>query len=104
MHSIKRKPTHPGEILEQEFLMPLGLSQSLLARHIGCDVKVINRIINERSGISAEMALKLGGAFRTTPEFWLNAQQAVDLYNAGRLATRIPSAITKRKLQGTRAA
>lgn len=78
----RREPTSPGEILQEEFLRPLGLTQRQLADHIGCDVKVINRIVNRRTAVTAEMALKLGAAFGTSPEFWLNAQKATDLYRA----------------------
>ena len=86
----RRKPATPGEILREEFLIPLGMTQKHLADHLGHDVKAINRIINGRSSVTAEMALKLAAAFRTTPEFWLNAQKAVDLHRAvGRLA-RLP--------------
>lgn len=76
----KRKPTTPGKILHEEFLKPLDLSQKELAEHIGCDYKVINRIVNERTSVSPEMAIKLAAAFETTPNFWLNAQMAVDLW------------------------
>lgn len=86
----KRKPTGPGEILREEFLNPMGLTQKHLADHLGCDVKVVNRIVNGRTSVSAEMALKLGAAFRTTPEFWLNAQKAVDLYRAARQLVNLP--------------
>jgi len=68
-----RKPTSPGEILKEEFLRPLGISQRELADHIDCDYKVINRIINEKAAISPEMAMRLALAFETTPEFWMNA-------------------------------
>ena len=77
-----RKPTSPGEILKEEFLIPLGITQKKLAEHIGCDIKVINRIVNEKVSITAEMAVKLGHVFNTSPEFWLNAQVAINLYNA----------------------
>ncbi len=70
-----RRPTSPGEILREEFLGPLGLTQQKLADHIGSDVKVINRVVNGRTSISAEMALELGAALNTTPEFWLNSQK-----------------------------
>jgi addiction module HigA family antidote len=86
----KREPTSPGEILREEFLSPLGLTQRELADHLGCDVKVINRIVNGRSSVSAEMAIKLGAAFATSPEFWLNAQKAVDLYRAERRLSKLP--------------
>lgn len=77
---MKRKPTSPGEILNEEFIKPLGLTQKELANHLGCDYKVINRIINERASVSPEMAVKLAAAFETTPDFWLNAQMAIDLW------------------------
>lgn len=78
---MQRKPTSPGEILLEEFLIPLGLSQKELAQHLGCDYKVINRIINEQASVTPEMATKLAAAFKTTPDFWLNAQMAVDLWS-----------------------
>ncbi len=91
----RRKPTTPGEILREEFLIPLGMTQKHLADHLGHDVKAINRIINGRSSVTAEMALKLAAALRTTPEFWLNAQKAVDLHRAaGRLA-RLPGPLLR---------
>jgi antitoxin HigA-1 len=71
----KREPTTPGEILQEEYLRPLGLTQKQVAAHLECDVKVINRIVNGRTSLTPEMALKLGAAFRTPPEFWLNAQK-----------------------------
>jgi antitoxin HigA-1 len=74
----RRKPTSPGEILREEFLVLLGLSQRVLVGHLGCDVKVVNRIVNGRCAVTAGMALKLGAALRTSPDFWLNAQKAVD--------------------------
>jgi antitoxin HigA-1 len=58
------------------------LSQSRLARHLGVQIGVINQICNEKRGISAGMAMKLGGAFRTSPEFWLNLQTAYELGRA----------------------
>lgn len=85
-----RKPTGPGEILREKFLTPLGLTQRQVADSLGCDVKVVNRLVNGRTSVSAEMALKLGAAFRTTPEFWLNAQKAVDLYEAAERVTDLP--------------
>jgi addiction module HigA family antidote len=91
----RREPTTPGEILREEFLVPLGLTQKQLADHLGCDVKVVNRIVNGRVSVTADMALRLGAAFRTTPEFWLNAQKAVDPYRAGRQVARLPRPLLK---------
>ena len=90
-----RKPTTPGEILREEFLVPLGLTQKEVAESLGCDVKVVNRIVNGRTSVTAEMALKLGAAFRTSPEFWLNAQKAVDLHEAARHLTELPRPLLK---------
>lgn len=54
---MNRKPTSPGEILFEEFLVPLGISQKKLAEHLKCDYKVVNRIINEKANVTPEMAL-----------------------------------------------
>jgi antitoxin HigA-1 len=87
---MKRKPTSPGEILNEEFLKPLGLTQKALADHLGCDYKVINRIVNERASVTPELAIKLAAAFQTTPDFWLNAQMAVDLWSLRSHKVKIP--------------
>ena len=91
----KREPTTPGEILREEFLLPLDMTQKELANHIGCDVKVINRLVNGRTSVSAEMALKLGATFMTSPEFWLNAQKAVDLFRAEIRVSDLPPPVLK---------
>ena len=93
MSHTSRKPTSPGEILAEEFLKPMNLTQGALAKHIGCDVKVINRIINERTAVTAEMALKLSAVFGNSADFWLNAQKAVDLYKASRKIGKLPKPI-----------
>ncbi len=93
MLTIKRDPTTPGEILQKEFLNPFGLTQKKLAAHIGCDVKVINRIVNNKTSLTAEMAIKLASTFGTSPQFWLNAQQAVDIYQATSKLKIIPESI-----------
>ncbi len=93
MIQIQRKPTSVGEILKDEYLAPLKMSQKQLADHVGCDIKVVNRLVNERSGLSAVMALKLAATFNTTAEFWLNAQKAMDLYIAGKNLKKLPKAV-----------
>ena len=90
-----RDPTSPGEILAEEFLRPLGMPQRQLAEHLGCDIKVVNRIVNGRSRVTPEMALRLGASFRTSPEFWLNAQVAVDLYHAARAIKELPEPLLR---------
>ena len=95
---MKRKPTSPGEILNEEFLKPSRITQKELALHLGCDYKVINRIINERAGVTPEMAVKLAAAFDTTPDFWLNAQMALDLWSLRTQKSKIrPLIRTKRR-------
>lgn len=91
----QRKPTSPGEILNEEFLVPLGMTQKQLADHLGCDIKVVNRLVNGRTSVTAEMALKLGATFRTTPEFWLNAQKAVDLHLAANKVAKLPKPVLR---------
>lgn len=91
----RRMPTTPGEILREEFLEPLDMTQKQLADHIGCDVKVVNRIVNGRTSVTAEMALKLGATFGTTPGFWLNAQRAVDLHRAASRLRTLPRPLRK---------
>jgi addiction module HigA family antidote len=93
--SRRRAPTTPGEILREEYLVPLGMSQRQLAEHLRCDIKVVNRLVNGRTSVSAEMALKLGATFRTTPGFWLNAQKAVDLHRASQHIRKLPRALLK---------
>lgn len=81
MFRYKRQPTPPGEILLEEFLKPLGISQKQLAGHLHCDYKVINRIVNNHASISPALAIRLAMALGTTPDFWLNAQMAQDIWS-----------------------
>lgn len=75
-----RKPTSIGEMLKEEFLSPLGLTQREFADHLGVEVKAINRLVNNKTSITPIMALKLSAALGTTPEFWMNLQNAIDLW------------------------
>ena len=77
-----RKPTHPGEILLEEFLRPLGISQAQFARHLGWTYAKLNEIIREKRGITPDTALDLSMALGTTPMFWLNLQLHCDLWEA----------------------
>lgn len=74
-----RIPTHPGVILSQEFLGPLGISQVAFAAHLGVPVQRINEIVRGKRGITPETAWLLSQALNTTPEFWINLQVAYDL-------------------------
>ena len=75
----KRIPTHPGKMLLEEFLMPLGMTQAGLARHLGIPIQRVNEIIRGKRGITPETAWLLSRAFGTTPRLWLNLQAAYDL-------------------------
>ena len=77
-----RPYTHPGEILLEEFVKPYGLTQKKLCELLNVGIKTISEIYNKKRGISPVMALKLSNLFGTTPEFWMNAQSAYDLYIA----------------------
>lgn len=79
-----RKPTHPGEILIEEFLKPMGISQAMLVRHLrgSWTCAKLNEIIHGKRGITPETAIDLASAFNTTPMFWLNLQQYYDLWEA----------------------
>ena len=79
MIPAKRIPTHPGEILEEEFLKPLGISQVAFAAHLGVPVQRINELVRGKRGITPETAWLLSQALNTTPEFWLNLQMTFDL-------------------------
>lgn len=76
------RPIHPGEVLREEFLGPLGLSAHALAQALRVPATRINDVVNERRGITADTALRLARYFGTTPEFWLNLQSAFDLRTA----------------------
>jgi addiction module HigA family antidote len=79
---IKRRPTHPGEMLREDFLPDYELTVSGLAEAIGVSRQSVNELLRERRAVSPEMALRLSRLFGNTPEFWLNAQRAVDLWEA----------------------
>jgi addiction module HigA family antidote len=74
-----RIPTHPGEVLLEEFLNPLGITQVGLAAHLGVPVQRINELIRGKRGVTPETAWLLAQALDTTPEFWINLQTAHDL-------------------------
>lgn len=80
------RPIHPGEILREEFLAPLDLSANRLADAIKVPANRISEIVRERRAITADTALRLSIVFDTTPEFWMNLQQAFELRSAAKEA------------------
>lgn len=83
-----REPTHPGEMLLEEFLKPLGLTQRDLAVGIHVPYQRVNELVRGRRGITPSTALRLGRYFGTTADLWMNLQQRWDLYHAQRAEAR----------------
>jgi len=77
------RPIHPGEMLREDFLPDYELSVSALADALGVSRQTVNELLRERRAVSPEMALRLSRLFGNSPEFWLNAQRALDLWDAG---------------------
>ena len=82
MRKMIRKPTHPGELIREEYMKTLKLTVTSLAASLGISRKTLSTIINERAGVTPDMALRLSRAFSTTPELWLNLQRGYDLWIA----------------------
>lgn len=80
----KRKPTHPGEMLREDFLPDYDLTVSSFAKALGVSRQTANELVRERRAVTPEMALRLARLFGNTPEFRLNAQRAVDIWKATR--------------------
>jgi len=80
--SMRRRPTHPGELLREETLPAAGLSSAELAERLGVSNRGINDLLRERRSISPDLAHRLARVFNTTPEFWLRLQEAVDIWDA----------------------
>ncbi len=79
---LKRRPTHPGEMLQEDFMPDYGLNVARLAEAVGVSRQSINELLRGHRAVSPGMALRLAKLFGNSPEFWLNAQRAVDLWDA----------------------
>ncbi|MBK8639207.1 MAG: HigA family addiction module antidote protein [Chromatiaceae bacterium] len=79
---MKRRPTHPGEMLREDFLPDFGLTVAALADALGVSRQTVNELLRGRRALSPEMALRLAQLFGNSAEFWLNVQRAVDLWDA----------------------
>jgi addiction module HigA family antidote len=93
MFPENRIPTHPGEILLEEFLKPMGISQVAFARHIGVPLQRINEIVRGKRGVTPDTAWRFAQAFGTTPEFWMALQSIHDLARSrpAKVIERFPS-------------
>jgi addiction module HigA family antidote len=78
----KRKPTHPGEVLLEDVIRPLGLSIAEAAKDLGVSRKALYELINGKTSLSPQMAVRIGEATNTSPESWLNMQLKLDLWKA----------------------
>ncbi|MDX6384976.1 MAG: antitoxin HigA [Blastocatellia bacterium] len=82
MAKTKRRPTHPGELLREETLPASGLTASELAARLGVSQRHITALLNERRAVTPDLAHRLARVVKTTPEFWLRLQEAVDIWDA----------------------
>jgi antitoxin HigA-1 len=82
MDALPFRPTHPGEILREDILPALGMQVKELAQHLGVSRQTLSNLVNERRGVSVEMAQRLGQAFRNGARFWLALQMQYDLWDA----------------------
>ncbi len=80
LRNINRRPTHPGEILREDVLPALGVTQAVLASHLGVSRLTVSEILHEKRGISAEMAVRIARVIGGTPQSWLHMQEAVDIW------------------------
>ncbi|OGO34305.1 MAG: addiction module antidote protein, HigA family [Chloroflexi bacterium RBG_16_54_18] len=95
MTENKIPPVHPGEVLLEEFLKPLGISQNQFAKAMNISAARLNEIVRGRRGVTADSALRLARATNTTPEFWLNLQTLFDLETArDALGNRLEKEVT----------
>jgi addiction module HigA family antidote len=92
---VVKNPVTPGEMLVEEFLKPLAITQKAFANHIGVDTKTINRVINGHTGVTPELAMKFAAALSTSPEFWLNLQHAVDIWKVHQRSKELPKPLIK---------
>lgn len=94
---MKRRPTHPGEMLLEEFLKPLGMSQAAAARKMRISSSRLNALIRKKRRVTAQTALRLADFFHTSPELWLNLQTSWDLWHAYRAEGRTRKARLEKK-------
>ncbi|HLQ25911.1 MAG TPA: HigA family addiction module antitoxin [Acidiferrobacterales bacterium] len=87
LRDSKRRPTHPGEILREDVLPALGITQGEIAKRLGVSRLTVSELLREKRAVSPDMALRLARLLNTTPESWLNMQQAVDLWELARART-----------------
>lgn len=95
LRSKNRKPTHPGAILREDVLPSLGISQTEFADRLGVSRRTVSQILHEHRPLTADMAIRLAHFLDTTPESWLNMQQALDVWLLERKYARVYEQIEK---------
>ena len=95
---LEAPPPHPGEILREEFLKPLGLTQAQLAEELGVGFNVIDELVNEKRSVSSKIAVKLAERFKTSTEFWLKLQEDYDSWK--RLKREISTEVKNKQIRG----
>lgn len=103
MRQAKLHPIHPGEVLREEFLKPLGLSQSQVALAVGVHPRRINQIVLEKRALTADTAIRLARYFGTSPRFWLGLQMDYDLDLASDVLGKRPARETRARVATGRA-
>lgn len=85
----KRKPAHPGKVIKEDIIKPLGLTVTEAAKHLGVTRKTLSELLNCKAALSPAMAIRIGKATRTTPESWLHMQAKLDLWKAEQKPAKI---------------
>ena len=85
----QRKPTHPGEILREDIIKPLGLTVTEAARHLGVTRKTLSALLNCKTSLSPTMAMRIARATKTSPESWLYMQAKLNLWNASKRSLKV---------------
>jgi addiction module HigA family antidote len=85
----KRKPTHPGEVLNEDVIKPLGLTVTEAAKRLGVTRKTLSALLNGKASLSPEMAVRIAKATKTSPESWLYMQAKLDLWTAARKSPKV---------------
>ncbi|MCW5589787.1 MAG: HigA family addiction module antidote protein [Legionellales bacterium] len=86
---LMQNPPHVGEILRELYLEPLNISITVAAQHLGVTRQALSRLVNEKTGISPEMAIRLGKAFATSPDYWMNLETQYELWQAAQKCSHI---------------
>lgn len=80
LRNVNRRPTHPGEILREDVLPALGITQAVFASYLGVSRLTVSEVLHEKRGVSAEMAVRIARVIGGTPQSWLHMQEAVDIW------------------------